>query len=211
MNRNIQIGLACREAAPFNQWLEHVGRKGPGMKCPCCNTDLKSKMIEDVEIDECHSCRGVWFEDDELRKAKDATDPDLNWMDFEIWKHKGQFEARSRNLACPQCSRTLVAVDYEDTGIEIDYCPECKGTWLDKGEFKKVIDALTKELLTKSFSEYIKASIEEAKEVITGPESFASEWKDFATVFRMMHYRLFAENPKLLDTVTNIQRMNPMI
>lgn len=180
------------------------------MKCPCCNTDLKRKMIKDVEVDECNKCKGIWFEDDELRKAKDFTDSDLNWMDFEIWKHKDKSQARARNLACPQCNQTLVAVDYADTGVEIDYCPECKGTWLDKGEFKKVIDALTNELLTKSFSEYIKASLEEAKEIITGSESFVSEWKDFTTVFRMMQYRLFVENPKLLDAALNIQRMNPI-
>ncbi len=94
--------------------------------------------------------------------------------------------------------------------MEIDYCPQCKGTWLDKNEFKKVIDAITNELLTKSFSEYIKASVEEAKEIITGPESFVSEWKDFTTVFKMMQYRLFTENPKLLDKVITIQRMNPI-
>ena len=180
------------------------------MKCPCCNTDLKRKMIKDVEVDECNKCKGIWFEDDELRKAKDSTNSDLNWMDFEIWKHKDKSQARARNLACPQCDQTLVAVDYADTGVEIDYCPECKGTWLDKGEFKKVIDALTNELLTKSFSEYIKASLEEAKEIITGSESFVSEWKDFTTVFRMMQYRLFVENPKLLDTTINIQRINPI-
>jgi Zn-finger nucleic acid-binding protein len=167
-------------------------------------------MTKDVEIDECNKCKGIWFEDDELRKAKDSTDSDLNWMDFEIWKHKDKFQARARNLACPQCNQTLVTVNYADTGVEIDYCPECKGTWLDKGEFKKVIDVLTNELLTKSFSEYIKASLEEAKEIITGPESFVSEWKDFTTVFRMMQYRLFVENPKLLDTTINIQRINPI-
>lgn len=180
------------------------------MKCPCCDVEMKSKMLEDVEINECDKCKGIWFEDDELRKAKDSADSDLNWMDFEIWKHKDKFNARARKLACPQCNQSLVTIDYADKGVEIDYCPKCKGTWLDKSEFKKVIEALTNELLTKSFSEYIKGSIEEAKEIITGPESFVSEWKDFATVFKMMQFRLFTENPKLLDTIMDIQRMNPI-
>jgi len=180
------------------------------MKCPCCDVELKGKLIKDVETDECPQCKGIWFEDDELRKAKDSKDPDLNWMDFEIWKHEDKFKARSRNLACPKCNQTLVAVDYGDTDVEIDYCPHCKGIWLDKGEFKKIIEALANELLTKTFSEYIKASIEEAREIATGPESFLSEWKDFTTVCRMMQYRLFTENPKLLNTMLNIQRANPI-
>jgi len=28
----------------------------------------------------------------------------------------------------------------ERSGIEIDYCPECRGVWLDKGELDKIID-----------------------------------------------------------------------
>jgi len=179
------------------------------MKCPCCRIELKKKMIEKIEIDECEKCKGMWFEDDELRKAKDSTDEDLNWMDFEIWKHEDQFKTKSRNLPCPQCNKVLVTINYADTDVEIDYCLTCKGTWLDKGEFKKIIEALTDELLTKSFSEYIKASIEEAKEIITGHESFLSEWKDFSTVLRMMQYRLFVEKPKLLDTVVQVQKNNP--
>ena len=180
------------------------------MECPACSTELKRKMMEDIEVDECPECKGTWFEDDELRKAKDSTDPDLNWIDFEIWKHKEIMNARSKDLACPHCKKALVAIDYGDTGVEIDYCPLCKGTWLDKDEFKSIIKALTEELLTKSFSDYIKASIEEAKEIVTGPECFLSEWKDFVTVCRMMHFRLFTENPRLLEAAITIQKINPI-
>jgi len=180
------------------------------MNCPCCSTELKSKMIEDIQVDECPDCKGTWFEEGQLRQAKDLSDSDLNWIDFEIWKHQDKASARSKDIACPHCRKTLVTIDYGDTGVEIDYCPQCKGIWLDKGEFKKIIEALTEELLTKSFSDYIKASIEEAKEIVTGQESFLSEWKDFVTVFRMMRYRLFVENPKLLQTVIAIQKANPL-
>jgi len=153
----------------------------------------------------------MWFEADELRTAKDSTDPDLNWMDFEIWKHEDQFKTTLKNMSCPKCSKALVAIIYSNTGVEIDYCPDCRGTWLDKGEFKKIIDSLTHELETKSFSEYVKSSIEEAREIITGPEPFISEWKDLSTVFRMMQYRLFVENPKVLETVITLQQTNPII
>lgn len=180
------------------------------MKCPCCNVALRKKMLKSIEVDECSQCKGTWFEDDELRKAKDSSDQDLNWMDFEIWKHKDQFKAQSRELACPQCNKALVAIDYGNTGVEIDYCPTCKGTWLDKGEFNKIIDSLNNDLLTKPLSQYVKASIEEAKEIVTGPERFVSEWKDFVTVLRMMQLRLFAENPKLLDAVISLQLANPL-
>ena len=41
-------------------------------------------------------------------------------------------------MKCPNCEETLVMT--ERKGIEIDYCPKCRGVWLDKGELDKIIE-----------------------------------------------------------------------
>ncbi len=42
-------------------------------------------------------------------------------------------------MHCPACKNaTLVMADRH--GIEIDYCPQCRGVWLDRGELDKIID-----------------------------------------------------------------------
>ncbi|MEY2754628.1 MAG: hypothetical protein RJB65_986 [Actinomycetota bacterium] len=42
-------------------------------------------------------------------------------------------------MNCPTCpSSTLVMADR--AGIEIDYCPTCRGVWLDRGELDKIIE-----------------------------------------------------------------------
>lgn len=42
-------------------------------------------------------------------------------------------------MKCPVCKEVnLVMTDRQ--GIEIDYCPECRGVWLDRGELDKLID-----------------------------------------------------------------------
>lgn len=41
-------------------------------------------------------------------------------------------------MKCPTDSATLVMS--ERSGIEIDYCPECRGVWLDRGELDKILD-----------------------------------------------------------------------
>ena len=41
-------------------------------------------------------------------------------------------------MKCPTDNATLVMS--ERSGIEIDYCPECRGVWLDRGELDKIID-----------------------------------------------------------------------
>lgn len=179
------------------------------MQCPKCNNPMEMQKIEGVEIDVCSHCAGMWFDQDELRKAKDQAEPDANWMDFEIWKHADRFKFSQRPVKCPKCNVDMVLINYGDTTVEIDYCPQCRGTWLDEGEFNNIIDALDSELAHKGISNYVKSSLEEAREIITGPESFISEWKDFMTVLRMFQDRFFVENPKLQDTVIAIQKAFP--
>ena len=41
-------------------------------------------------------------------------------------------------MACPVDGATLVMS--ERAGIEIDYCPTCRGVWLDRGELDKIIE-----------------------------------------------------------------------
>lgn len=41
-------------------------------------------------------------------------------------------------MKCPQCNETLVMA--ERHGVEIDYCPTCRGVWLDRGELDKIIE-----------------------------------------------------------------------
>ena len=172
--------------------------------CPACSHDLKPTQLLTVQVDQCSNCKGVWLDRDELRLAKDQADPDLNWMDFEIWKHPDHFEVEPRHLGCPKCKTELVAIRYGETKVAVDFCRTCQGIWLDRGEFKRIIDALENELTSKTSSEYVKASIQEAKELFTGPESFLSEWRDFKTVLWLLELRFFIERPRLMATITNI-------
>ena len=41
-------------------------------------------------------------------------------------------------MQCPVCKVPLVMTDRQ--GIEIDYCPQCRGVWLDRGELDKIIE-----------------------------------------------------------------------
>lgn len=44
-------------------------------------------------------------------------------------------------MLCPIDNTELVMSDRQ--GIEIDYCPKCRGVWLDRGELDKIIDRST--------------------------------------------------------------------
>jgi Zn-finger nucleic acid-binding protein len=46
-------------------------------------------------------------------------------------------------MQCPTDGTTLVMS--ERSGIEIDYCPQCRGVWLDRGELDKIVERAASE------------------------------------------------------------------
>jgi Zn-finger nucleic acid-binding protein len=42
-------------------------------------------------------------------------------------------------MKCPTCKDAVLAMS-DRHGIEIDYCPQCRGVWLDRGELDKIIE-----------------------------------------------------------------------
>ena len=41
-------------------------------------------------------------------------------------------------MNCPKC---IIALSMSDRqGVEIDFCPQCRGVWLDRGELDKIIE-----------------------------------------------------------------------
>lgn len=46
---------------------------------------------------------------------------------------------RENRMNCPVCASVNLVMS-ERQGIEIDYCPQCRGVWLDRGELDKLIE-----------------------------------------------------------------------
>ena len=45
-------------------------------------------------------------------------------------------------MKCPVCKDVTLLMS-EKHGVEIDYCPNCRGIWLDRGELEKIIDRVS--------------------------------------------------------------------
>lgn len=54
-----------------------------------------------------------------------------------------QAKPQAAGLLCPACQVNLVMSERQT--IEIDYCPNCRGVWLDRGELDKIIERSLKE------------------------------------------------------------------
>jgi Zn-finger nucleic acid-binding protein len=48
-------------------------------------------------------------------------------------------------MMCPSCEVSLSMADRQ--GVEIDFCPQCRGVWLDRGELDKIIERSAAEVV----------------------------------------------------------------
>jgi Zn-finger nucleic acid-binding protein len=179
------------------------------MNCPVDTAMLETHVLDPVTVEECPQCRGLWFNQDELRRAKDAAKPDLNWLDFDLWSEKDKFDATWSSRKCPQCKKKMATIGYCNTGVGVDYCIEGHGMWLEKGELEAIVERLDAEANSKTLAEYVSASLAEARGLLTGDEGLVSEWRDLASVIRLLEYRLLIENPRLARLLSALQSSTP--
>lgn len=176
------------------------------MLCPKCHDiELKASELQGVRIDTCPACGGSWFDRNELRQARNKADSDLAWMEINLWKDTEGFHVTRESVRCPSCGEKMVSVGYADTGVQIDYCRECGGIWLDSGEFSSIIKVLEHDIDNMTASDFLKESIREAEELIGTSEKFGEEWKHFKTVIKLLEYRVFAEHRTLARIIENFR------
>jgi len=174
------------------------------MLCPNCQTKMEKTIFYGVEVDYCPKCLGLWFDYDELRQAKDEKDKDLNWLDIDLWKEETDFKIKKGIKLCPKCSVPLYEVRYGDSDVMVDVCNLCKGIWLDRGEFRKIIDYLRRKGHYEIINHYFRDLIGEAGEVFSGPEGFKSELGDFLVLLKMLNYKFLVHHPSLSKLIFNL-------
>lgn len=173
------------------------------MQCPNCDGKLESKTFKKVRIDECDKCQGLWFDRDELRRAKDSTDEDLSWLDFNLFEYKENKYTRSQSgRHCPKDSTNLEKLTYPHSKVSIDACSNCKGVWLDRDEFDKIIGYLEDTVVTNTSGDYAKEALREVGEILNGEELKASEFRDLFTVVKLGETRLGVEHEKITAFLT---------
>ena len=99
----------------------------------------------------------------------------------------------------------MATIGYADTGVQIDYCRDCGGIWLDSGEFPRIIGSLEEDMDSMTASEYLKESIREMEELISADDNFSEEWKHFKTVLKLLEYRVLAEHRTLARIIENFR------
>jgi len=176
------------------------------MLCPICKKNLKTAIFHNTGVNYCDQCLGVWFEEDELRQAKDKRDKKLNWLDVDLWKEKKQLWISRGIRSCPYCRLPLYEVYYGGSGVIVDICNVCYGIWLDRGEFKKIIEYLKEKANWKILHNYTKNLRREFWEIFSGPERLKEEIADFLMVLKLLNYKFAVQQPTITKIILSLPR-----
>lgn len=168
------------------------------MNCPICKKiELLNSILHNVEIDYCPKCLGTWFDEDELRLAKDQKDKDLKWLDIDLWKNDNDFKISRGIRLCPKCRVPLYEVYYGDSGVIVDVCNLCHGIWLDRAEFKKIINWLKEKADYEVLNNYSKNLFGEFGEIFAGPETLREEIIDFLAILKLLNHKFVVRYPTI--------------
>src|SRR5690606_26110899 len=89
----------------------------------------------------------------------------------------------------------MISLKYMDSKVQIDKCIKCNGTWLEKGEFEKIISHLDKKINKMSSSDLDDHLIKRFVDTLGFDRDENNELKDFLALLKLYGVRLEAEHP----------------
>ena len=107
------------------------------MICPVSNEPMIVLELNEIEIDYCPDCKGIWLDVGELELLiEDENERKRVLSSFQI-----EADYPEKKYKCPICKKKMDKVHVgEHKEVLIDKCPAGHGLWFDKGELKSVIE-----------------------------------------------------------------------
>jgi len=109
--------------------------------CIKCKQPLTPKKVEDVEIDYCQKCGGMWLDSGEIRQLAEKSDDALVELRELVQRDApAQPTPSTVDNPCPACEGKLTVACLGVVNIE--RCSACHGIFLDRGELDKAISVV---------------------------------------------------------------------
>ena len=107
------------------------------MDCPDCKNAMITLELEDVEIDYCTNCGGIWLDAGELELL--LNDPGKAKILLDSFRIDSTSTERLKK--CPICNKKMqkVVVGSSKPLLLIDKCRRGDGLWFDKGELQDIV------------------------------------------------------------------------
>lgn len=104
------------------------------MKCPKCESEMQVVEYENISVDRCTSCKGIWFdmlEHEQLKAIEGSESIDIGSAAL------GKQYNKVGDIDCPVCKTQLIRmVDRLQPHIWYEACTVCYGVFFDAGEFR---------------------------------------------------------------------------
>lgn len=108
--------------------------------CIICDHAMTSKTVEEVEVDYCPACHGLWLDKDEIRRLSLKPAAALGEL-RSLVDDGGPVEPPPRNeRPCPACGGKLTLALLG--GVCLRHCMVCDGVFLERGELVKAMEAI---------------------------------------------------------------------
>ena len=102
------------------------------MQCPKCSGNMQVVTVDDIDVDRCTRCEGIWFdlrEHDHLKEKHAAMEIDTGDPE------QGERYDEQRDIICPRCDVKIIKLKFPGQDINYEQCGQCGGVFLDAGEF----------------------------------------------------------------------------
>lgn len=167
-------------------------------RCPNDHSELKTVTFNGVRVDECEKDKGIFFDTEELDRAKNTSDPDLKWLRVDLFLDRNnRFTKYETNKKCPKDGSEMISLEYPYSKVRIEKCLLCNGVWLEHDEFSKIITSLEKKT-NELTSDEIKGDLKhELARLLEGTDDVGVELTELTTLLKLYEIRLNAEHPTL--------------
>ena len=108
------------------------------MNCPVCkNEPMIVLELDEIEIDHCMSCKGIWLDAGELELLLGTDSETVEFLN----SFTSDISAKERKLKCPICNKKMEKIlVIGEKKITIDKCKNDHGIWFDAGELEDVLN-----------------------------------------------------------------------
>ena len=113
------------------------------MKCPKCGAMLTPLTVEDITVDKCQSCDGIWLDHGELETLRKTGLQDIEkTLEEQYGNPPAPMSSLDGYLRCPRCVDEGLRTNYVSymKPVKMDHCAVCFGMWLDKYELDKLLE-----------------------------------------------------------------------
>ena len=109
------------------------------MICPVCKSPMIVVEYQQIELDYCSNCSGVWFDCGELELMLEKE----NLAETGLGTDSSEVKTAEKKRKCPICGRKMRKnLIGKEPKIVIDACPQGEGLWFDGGEIDELLTQL---------------------------------------------------------------------